>query len=170
MMDDSGKTRLMPARLLIIGLDGADPGLLARWCAEGHLPAIQALQSRGCSGTLSTPPGLGDDAAWPCFYTGEPVGDHGRYFWKQLTPDGGRIEMSRGRLPASPPFWSRISPDRRIAVIDLPKIPLWRSANGIQLCDWLVHGRDYPQAVSHPVDLAGRHHRRIRRSTAEPLR
>jgi predicted AlkP superfamily phosphohydrolase/phosphomutase len=146
----------MPARLLIIGLDGADPGLLARWCAEGHLPAIQALQFRGCAGTLSTPPGLGDDAAWPCFYTGESVGEHGRYFWKQLTPDGGRITMSRGRLPANPPFWSRISPDRRTAIIDLPKIPLWPSANGIQLCDWLVHGRDYSLPVSYPADLADR--------------
>ncbi|HEX3065724.1 MAG TPA: alkaline phosphatase family protein [Dongiaceae bacterium] len=146
----------MPARLLIIGLDGADPGLLARWCAEGHLPAIQALQSRGCSGMLSTPPGLGDDAAWPCFYTGESVGDHGRYFWKQLSPDGGRIELSCGRLPLSPAFWSRLSPDRRVAVIDLPKIPLRPSANTTQLCDWLVHGRDYPQALSHPADLAGR--------------
>ena len=146
----------MPARLLIIGLDGADPGLLARWCAEGDLPAIQALQSRGQSGDLSTPPGLGDDAVWPCFYTGESVGDHGRYFWQQLPPHGGHLKLSRGRLPASPPFWLRISPDRRVAVLDLPKIPLWRNANGIQLCDWLVHGRDYPRALSDPDDLAKR--------------
>jgi predicted AlkP superfamily phosphohydrolase/phosphomutase len=144
----------MVARLLIVGLDGADPGLLARWTADGSLPAIRALQSRGRCGDLSTPGGLGDDAAWPCFYTGEDVGAHGRYFWRQLTPDSPRLELARGRLPVLPPFWSRLGPERAVAVIDVPKIPLTRGFNGIQLCDWLVHGRDYEQPVSYPADLA----------------
>lgn len=145
----------MPTKLLIIGLDAADPGLLARWCADGSLPAIEALRSRGRSGRLSTPEGLGDDAAWPCFYTGEMLGTHGRYFWEQLTPDGARLELSRDRLPAIPPFWQNLGTDRRIAVIDVPKVSLARALNGIQLCDWLVHGRDYQQATSYPAELAG---------------
>ncbi len=146
----------MPARLLMIGLDGADPVLLARWTADGSLPAIRALQSRGHWGNLSTPEGLGDDAAWPCFYTGEEVGAHGRYFWSQLAPDNSRLELARGRLPLLPPFWSRLEAGRAVAVIDVPKIPLTRGFNGIQLCDWLVHGRDYEQPVSYPADLAPR--------------
>src|SRR5689334_25065590 len=100
----------MPARLLIIGLDGADPGLLARWSADGSLPAIRALQARGHAGALSTPPGLGDEVAWGCFHRAAPVGRHGRYYWKQLTPDGRRVAFTGGRLPASPPFWSRLAP------------------------------------------------------------
>lgn len=144
----------MPARLLMIGLDGADPGLLARWTADGSLPAIRALQARGQCGNLSTPQGLGDDAAWPCFYTGEDVGAHGRYFWSQLASDSSRLELARDRLPLLPPFWSKLAAGRTVAVIDLPKIPLTRGINGIQLCDWLVHGRDYEQPVSYPADLA----------------
>ncbi len=146
----------MPARLLIICLDGADPGLLWRWAADGSLPSIAALQSRGRTGDLATPPGLGDDAAWASFYTGEPVGAHGRYYWRQLEPDGPRLEISGGRWPANPPFWSQLAPTQPVAIIDLPKAVLWRKTRGIQLCDWLVHGRDHPKPLSHPADLAGR--------------
>lgn len=146
----------MPARLLIICLDGADPGLVSRWAADGSLPAITALQSRGRFGDLSTPPGLGDDAAWASFYTGEPVGSHGRYYWQQLGSDGRRVEYAGGRWPANPPFWSQMAADRRVAIIDLPKCVLWPETRGIQLCDWLVHGRDHSKPVSHPADLAAR--------------
>ena len=145
----------MPARTLIIGLDAADPGLLARWSAEGSLPAIHALSSTGVSGRLSTPAGLGDDAVWPSFYTGRPVGHHGRYFWTQLAPGAGALVPSCDRFPERPALWSALcDAGLRVAVIDVPKGPLARMPNGIQLCDWLVHGRDYQSPKSVPEDLA----------------
>jgi predicted AlkP superfamily phosphohydrolase/phosphomutase len=146
----------MPARILIIGLDGADPALLTRWCGDGSLPAIQALFARGCSGGLSTPEGLGDDAAWPSFYTGQPVGTHGRYFYEQLTGGGARLVPSRDRLPVIKPFWMRREANERIAVIDVPKVPLSQPISGFHLCDWLVHGRDYHEATSYPAEIAPR--------------
>lgn len=134
-------------KAIILGLDGADPALLDRWCADGTLPNLAHLRANGTCGAIVTPPGLGDDTVWPSFYTGLPAGHHGRYFWAQPEP----LEALDGM-----PFWSRLSAARRrVVVLDVPKCPVARDLNGVQLCDWLVHGRSYAQPTSWPADLAG---------------
>lgn len=145
----------MTARALILGLDGADRDLLARWADDGSLPILQALRRRGLTGRMRTPAGLGDDAFWASFYCGCGPGEHGRYYWKQPSADGLKLQLSRRQPPARPPFWQALSDaGQRVAVIDVPKSPAGGHTNGIQLTDWLVHGRDHAVPLSQPPELA----------------
>jgi predicted AlkP superfamily phosphohydrolase/phosphomutase len=67
-----------PVKVLVIGFDGMDPQLLARYRAEGVLPNIDAFLRQG--GTLrelatSIPPQ--SPVAWSGFITGQDPGGHG---------------------------------------------------------------------------------------------
>jgi len=144
-----------PAKVLVIGLDGADPTLLLEWSASGELPTLQSLRARGACGRVVSPPGFGDDATWASFFTAVSPARHGRYFWTQARPGEHRPTPFQDGHLQQDPFWVRLSrAHRRVAIIDVPKCPLSRDLNGIQLADWLVHGRDHPQVCSWPPALA----------------
>lgn len=144
------------ARVILIGLDSADQLLVEQWCDSGDLPVLRSLRDRGVYGLLRGFAGMGDDAVWASFYTGVSPGQHGRYFWnypKQGTYEHG---LYRDRSPGILPFWAQLSESGlRSAIIDVPKCPLVTGLNGVQVADWLVHGRDYVETCSWPPELAG---------------
>jgi predicted AlkP superfamily phosphohydrolase/phosphomutase len=145
-----------PAKVIVIGLDSADRQLVERWCDSGDLPVLQSMRERGAYGHLTSPPALGDDAAWASFYTAVSPGRHGRYFWQYL--EQGTYETHPCREQALPeePFWAALSRcGLRVAVIDVPKCPLTTRLNGVHIADWQVHGRYYPETCSWPPELAG---------------
>jgi predicted AlkP superfamily phosphohydrolase/phosphomutase len=142
------------ARVLAIGLDSADRRLVREMVSEGELPHLGGLIDRGRSGVVRSPPGLGDDAAWASFSSCRSPGDHDRYFWRRL--ESGRYETAPwgDAGDAMRPFWGVLAErGRRVAVLDVPKSPLCDVPGGIQLADWLVHGRD-GATRSHPPELA----------------
>ena len=144
----------MPARLLIIALDGADGRLLDEGARDGTLPNLAKLRRRGQGWSLSAPIASTDDSLWASFHYGVGLGEHGRYsYW--LEDAAGPRQFATERETDRKPFWHRLSDaGDRVAIIDLPKcgppIPL----NGIQLNDWLTHGRYSPTPVSYPEGLA----------------
>ena len=75
---------ISPPKILFIGLDAADPTLLAQGCDAGWLPVLQSLRSNGAWAQVKVPRGFGDGAIWPCLFTGVNPGRHGRYFYHQL--------------------------------------------------------------------------------------
>ena len=132
-----------PTKVLAIGLDSADRTYLWELVAAGELPRIQALAEAGISGRLTTPPALGDDAIWTTFSTALPPGRHGRFFWKGLSPASYATHGFGDDDPARRPFWESLSHQGlRVAAIDVPKSPMCRLEGGLQLSDWMVHGRD----------------------------
>jgi predicted AlkP superfamily phosphohydrolase/phosphomutase len=136
-------------KVMVIGLDSADYGLVRQWCDSGDLPVLRALRDRGVAGVLTTPPGLGDDAVWASFYTGVGPGRHGRYHYRQLRPGSYRVDDFSEVQGA--PFWDALSrAGRRVAILDVPKCPLVPELNGLQVTDWLVHGRDFATGSSPP--------------------
>jgi len=137
-----------------VGLDAADPGLLAEGCAQGWLPVLEGLRRDGAWAPVSVPRGFGDGAIWPSLIFGVNPGKHGRYFNRQLR---------RGSYTAVPfvedtdfdrkPVWEYLSEaGRRVAVIDMVKAPLSKRLNGIQIVDWTVHSR-YGVPRSRPAGL-----------------
>ncbi|MGF1453743.1 MAG: alkaline phosphatase family protein [Alphaproteobacteria bacterium] len=147
----------MAARVLVIGLDGADGALVERYCRDGVMPTLAGLLARGTGGRLVKRPEIGDDASWTSFATGRPLGDHGRYHGPNQMR-AGQYEPVRFRdTPmVQETFWDRLS--RRgaaVGLLDVPKCPLSPELNGFQVNDWLVHGRDHPHPVSTPASLAG---------------
>ncbi|HUJ48768.1 MAG TPA: alkaline phosphatase family protein [Bryobacteraceae bacterium] len=144
------------AKVILIGLDSADQHLVEQGCDSGDLPVLRSLRDRGAYGLLSGFAALADDALWASFYTGLSPGRHGRYFWNYPEPGTYEHRLYRDRKPSLKPFWAQLSQSGlRSAIIDVPKCPLVRELNGVQVADWLVHGRDHPETCSWPVELAG---------------
>jgi len=144
----------MSARLLIVGLDGADGRLLDRATADGTLPNLAALRSRGCAWRLSPALGVTDDSLWASFQYGVDTGEHGRSTYL-LEDDAGKRRYAPNEEVDREAFWDGLSArGHRVAVFDVPKCRLPRPLNGIHLADWLAHSRYFPAPVSYPDALA----------------
>ncbi len=138
----------------MIGFDAAEYRLIEQWVREGDLPHLKLLRDRGVHGRLQSPIAMGDDAAWPSFYTAVSPAKHGRYFYHSIRPHSYRLPFWSDSDLCAEPFWDTLSRlGKRIALIDVPKSPLSASINGLQLADWRVHGRDH-LPCSHPPELA----------------
>lgn len=148
-------------RVVLIGLDAADSGLLCDAMDRGDLPALRALRDEGAWGFVTSPPGFGSGAVWPSFSTGVSPAKHGRYFYRQVGPgryEAARFEASQFKAKS---FWEEISAaGRRVAVLDVPKMGLSERIDGVEVVDWLVHGPVYHELRTNPAsfaaELAGR--------------
>jgi predicted AlkP superfamily phosphohydrolase/phosphomutase len=163
--NDSGDWNLMRTKILVLGIDGANPDLLLRWAAEGVLPNIANLIARGQSGKMSGLDGFFIGSTWPSIYTGVTPASHGFHYLVQLKP--GSYEYyrpaDRGMFHSST-FWSVLSrAGRRVAILDAPLSPLDKSINGMQILEWGGHDEVYgfltqPENLSHFIESRfGRH-------------
>lgn len=150
-------------KVLFIGLDAADPGLIAQGCDAGWLPVLNSLRSKGAWAKVKPPRGFGDGAIWPSLFTGVNPGRHGRYFYQQLKSGTYNSEkFMPDKDFGHKPYWEYLSQaGRRVAVIDIVKSPLSKEINGIQVVDWMVHSqegvtRSSPaQLISEIISLYG---------------
>ena len=75
-----------PAKLLVIGIDAANPELLRRWGADGTMSNLGALMARGLVGETRGIEGFLVGATWPTFSTGVNPARHGFHYTVQLRP------------------------------------------------------------------------------------
>jgi predicted AlkP superfamily phosphohydrolase/phosphomutase len=68
--------RALIRRLIVVGLDGQDPGLTDRFMGEGILPNFKALAAEGCYRRLRTTYPSLSPVAWSSFSTGTNPGRH----------------------------------------------------------------------------------------------
>jgi predicted AlkP superfamily phosphohydrolase/phosphomutase len=66
-------------KMVVIGFDGLDPGLVERWVAEGRLPNMAKLIQRGGFYRLETSHSPESPTAWASFATGVNAGKHNIY-------------------------------------------------------------------------------------------
>lgn len=66
-------------KMVILGFEGLDPDLTERWIAEGRLPNLAKLASRGGLHRLETTPSVEAASAWASFATGVNPGKHNVY-------------------------------------------------------------------------------------------
>jgi len=71
--------RPQASRVLLIGLDAAEPRLVERWMTDGSLPNLRRLRDSGSYGRLASTADWISASPWPTFYTGTSPGDHGYY-------------------------------------------------------------------------------------------
>ena len=64
-------------RVIVLGIDGADPILLTRWMDEGRLPNFDRLRKTGAFKPLGTSVPPQSPVAWSNFITGADSGIHG---------------------------------------------------------------------------------------------
>lgn len=144
----------LPAKVCLLGLDSASVSLVRRWASGGQLPHLRSLIEEAAWGSLTSPPGMGDDATWASFSTCTTPAVHGRFFYRAVEPGSYDYPRARDMHLKRSPFWNALSEQGRCcAVLDVPKCPLSTRLNGLHLTDWRVHGRD--QATrSWPPELA----------------
>ena len=129
----------MTARLIMIGLDGADTLLVERWMNDGAMPHLARLKDFGIMKRLSSPLGSSDDGLWASFQYGVTIGEHGRYHWGISLPNNS-LEMSYKQDKGQIFFWNKfIGHHLRKAIIDIPKCSTPQPLNGVHLADWIVH-------------------------------
>lgn len=145
-------------RIVMLGIDGANPGLLREWARAGHLPNLAGLLARGLTGETRSLPGFFIGATWPSLYTGTSPARHGFHYQIQLRP--GTYDLyrpERTQLVRTPPFWHYLSDaGKRVAVLDVPLTQLGSHVNGVQTVEWGGHDAVYgfqstPPELAHTI-------------------
>ncbi len=149
----------MAARVLVLGLDAADAGLIREGIADGTLPAFARLFADApeltLDNALTTLPG----AIWPEIATGRSSGKTGFYFPPRQLRTGEAVPRPVEAHEVDPTsFWTLASDaDARVAVVDYPWWPLKPGLNGVQVAEWGTHDRPFGSdglAFSEPPRLA----------------
>ncbi len=79
-------TRPVTTQVVVLGFDGADPGLLSRWIKEGRLPNIERLAREGSFRPLGTTNPPESPVAWASFATGLNPGGTGIFDFLKRNP------------------------------------------------------------------------------------
>ncbi|MDB9529342.1 alkaline phosphatase family protein [Oscillatoria sp. CS-180] len=141
------------SRVVVIGLDSADPDLIQLWAKEGRLPFIRSLLEKGSWARLMSTRGMFSDSPWPTFNTGVPPSKHGFYNFQAIqqgTTDIVRVGEHCSRFL---PFWWLLrDAGKRVAIFDVPKTKPIPGIDGIQVAGW---GEEYPliEQSSLPIPL-----------------
>lgn len=87
-----------PARMVILGVDGMDPKLLAQYMQEGIVPNLSRLAATGGFMPLQTSTPPQSPVAWSTFITGMDPGSHGIFDFLHLDRDNLTPYMSTTRI------------------------------------------------------------------------
>jgi predicted AlkP superfamily phosphohydrolase/phosphomutase len=89
-------------RVILIGVDGADPEIVERMIGEGKLPTFARLKREGASGRLRSVEPLLSPIVWTSLATGRWPEDHGVFDFVEVGPDrkATPITSLRRKVPA----------------------------------------------------------------------
>lgn len=153
------------ARTLVVAMDAADPTLVRRWAAAGHLPTVQGLLDRGTAATVIAPPGVFVSANWVSIFTGRSPDRHRYLCWDEIDPATyeHRETDPNPQTIRGTPFWEHVSTAGHPQVIvDVPHswpVPI----DGTIVVEWGCHDRhqgtrSWPEGVIDRLDqLTGGH-------------
>jgi predicted AlkP superfamily phosphohydrolase/phosphomutase len=85
-------------RVVIVGLDGLDPGLTERYMAEGKLPNFARLKAQGTFAPLATSYPSISPAAWSSFMTGVDCSHHNIFDFLTRDPRTYRPQLSSAEI------------------------------------------------------------------------
>ena len=132
-------------KIVFLAMDAGDTNLIREWAADGTLPVMRSLLSRGLVGHTVSVRGLYEGSTWPCFYTGVNPARHGFHRTIQIRP--GTYEFRRcdpGESIEREPFWNHLSrAGKKVAILDVPLSGISQGLNGIQTVEWGSHDAVY---------------------------
>ena len=107
-------------RILILGIDGAEPSLLFDWADAGHLPNFARLMQRAAWGPLRSTTHPLTPQAWTSLITGVNPGRHGIFDFGRRAAGGYNVELVTSRDRAAPAFWQFMPAGMRVGVANVP--------------------------------------------------
>jgi predicted AlkP superfamily phosphohydrolase/phosphomutase len=134
----------MPAKILVIGLDGAEATLVERWAAEGHMPRIKTLMETASGFALGNEMHRLPGAIWSDIATGISVGRFGihQHSGQLHTGETHRRYCKPEEIDPEPNYWVRAArAGLRTATLDVPLQVIARGLPGLQLMEWGTHER-----------------------------
>ena len=102
---ESQSPRAVLPRILLIGIDGADMGIIDRLIAEGKLPTFSRLKREGAAGPLLSIEPLLSPIVWTSIATGRRPQDHGVFDFLEITPAGDPVPITSDRRKV-PALWN----------------------------------------------------------------
>lgn len=135
-----------PAKVACITLDAAEPSLLRHWASQGLLPHFGKLLKESVSSATRNPEIIYSGTLWPSFNTGLWPGRHDNYFYLQPVSRSYGLRLFLPEHLSVDSIWNAIEQKgHRIALIDVPKALLARTARTLQVSFWGEH------EVRHPL-------------------
>lgn len=121
-------------RVLIIGLDGGTFDLIEPWVAEGLLPNLSSLMTKGCHGRLTSTLQPTTAPAWVTCMTGVNQGKHGLYDFVRRRPGQYDVELTNASQIAAPTVFDVASrQDLHVVSVNVPfTSPPW-PVNGLMI-------------------------------------
>ena len=102
-----------PSRIVILGLDGVDPDVVASLVAEGRLPNFERLQTDGSTARLTSSPPLLSPIIWTTIATGREPVDHGIAHFTVEDPVTGETIPITSTLRRTKALWNIFSESQR---------------------------------------------------------
>jgi predicted AlkP superfamily phosphohydrolase/phosphomutase len=135
----------MPAKVFVLGLDGATFDLILPWAAKGKLPNFSRLLDEASWAPLESVPNMRSAAAWTSFMTGKNPGKHGIFEFYEPVPQSYDVRFVNGGTRKDKSLWTILSEaKRRVGVINVPMTYPAEKVNG-----FLIAGLDAPGPESH---------------------
>ncbi|HIJ74209.1 MAG TPA: hypothetical protein HPP83_08925 [Candidatus Hydrogenedentes bacterium] len=130
-------------RFLLIGLDGAAPGLVDPWMASGQLSNLKQLRDNGSSIRVKSTIPPATFPAWTTCVTGLNPGRHGIIDFTETTPGAYAIRFVNSTHRKAPALWNILSEGgKRVGVLGVPATYPPEPVNG-----FMVSGFDSPVAT-----------------------
>ena len=152
--------RPSPPRILVVGLDMGDGGLIRHWSRQGRLPHFAALSASGTWLALESTARVLHTSTWPTFATGVLPGRHGVYYPYQAKPGHQLAQHIGPEQYGAPTFWQLADAQgRRCLVYDIPETfpdPGFRGRAIFEWGTWAWYGEPCAQPARILNDLKRR--------------
>lgn len=141
----------MSAKILVIGLDGAEATLMEKWAREGKLPAIARLLKGGSRCTLGNAMGTLPSSLWQEIIDSRscarfPVVYHPNHL---RTGEAVGRPFTAEEYDPSESFWAAAHrAGYSVAMLDVPYAHIEPNMPGPQLVEWGVHDPEFGHAVA----------------------
>jgi len=127
-------------RVMLIGLDGAEPTLVHRWINEGKLPNLKSIAERGSLLPCASTTPFATFPAWTTCTTGVNPGKHGIIDFTRMKQGEYAIQFVNSTARRTPALWNTLSEaGKRCCILGVPATYPPEPLNGI-----MISGFDSP--------------------------
>jgi predicted AlkP superfamily phosphohydrolase/phosphomutase len=139
-------------KAIVLGMDGAAPGLIERGVDRGELPGFARMMAEGAWGPLRSTVPAESPQAWTSFATGVNPGRHGVFGFMIRRPGAYGCEIGSSAAVRAPALWQLASSEGlRVGVINVPFTYPPRALNGFVVAGMMTP--DLQSPFTYPPDL-----------------